>query len=166
MANIITIVRILCSIALLFCSVFSVEFYALYITAGISDILDGIIARKTHSAGEFGAKLDTVADMALFSVCFIKLLPAWKPEIWVCIWVSVIAAIKVINIVLGFVMYKKFVSIHSFMNKVAGAMLFVLPLALKFIDRRYAVSVVCSVATFAVVQECYFIKTEKDVNNE
>ncbi len=64
MANIITIVRILCNIALLFCSVFSVEFYALYITAGISDILDGIIARKTHSAGEFGAKLDTVADMA------------------------------------------------------------------------------------------------------
>ena len=87
----------------------------------------------------------------------------WKPEIWVCIWVSVIAAIKVINIVLGFVMYKKFVSIHSFMSKVAGAMLFVLPLALKFIDRRYAVSVVRSVATFAVVQECYFIKTEKDV---
>ena len=57
MANIITGVRILCSIALLFCPVFSPAFYALYIAAGLSDMTDGIVARKTGTAGAFGAKV-------------------------------------------------------------------------------------------------------------
>ena len=62
MANIITFVRILCSIAILFCPVFSVAFYSLYITAGLTDMIDGWVARKTNTVSEFGAKLDTVAD--------------------------------------------------------------------------------------------------------
>ena len=59
MANIITIMRILCSIAILFCPVFSMAFYSLYITAGVSDIADGGVARRTNTASELGAKLDT-----------------------------------------------------------------------------------------------------------
>lgn len=35
MANIVTSLRIVCSIALLFCPVFSSAFYALYLTAGV-----------------------------------------------------------------------------------------------------------------------------------
>ena len=45
-ANIITIIRIFCSIAILFCSVFSLAFYVLYITAGVSDMVDGWVARR------------------------------------------------------------------------------------------------------------------------
>ncbi len=59
MANIITIIRILCSIAILFCPVFSMAFYSLYITAGVSDMADGWVARQTNTASKFGAKLDT-----------------------------------------------------------------------------------------------------------
>ena len=75
MANIITIIRILCSIALLFCPVFSAVFYALYITAGVSDMLDGWVARRTHTVSELGAKLDTIADIVFVVVCLVKLLP-------------------------------------------------------------------------------------------
>ena len=46
LANDITIIRILCSIALLFFSAFSVAFYVLYITSGISDMVDGWVARR------------------------------------------------------------------------------------------------------------------------
>ena len=75
MANIITGIRIVCSIALLFFPVFSPAFYALYIIAGISDMIDGAVARKTGTASEFGSKLDTAADFILVVVCLIKLLP-------------------------------------------------------------------------------------------
>ena len=64
MANIITCLRIVCSIALLFCSVFSPAFYTLYIAAGISDMTDGTVARKTGTVSEFGSKLDTAADFS------------------------------------------------------------------------------------------------------
>ena len=50
MANFITIIRILCSFALLFCTPLSLPFYALYTAAGLSDIFDGLIARKTNTA--------------------------------------------------------------------------------------------------------------------
>ena len=68
-ANIITGFRILCSIALLFCSPFSPPFYALYLVAGLTDMIDGLIARKTNTVSTFGARLDTAADFALVAVC-------------------------------------------------------------------------------------------------
>ena len=75
MTNTITIIRILCSIAILFCPVFSVAFYSFYITAGLSDMIDGWVARRTNTVSEFGSKLDTVADVIFVVVCLVKLLP-------------------------------------------------------------------------------------------
>ena len=161
MANIITIIRILCSIALLFCPVFSAVFYALYITAGVSDMLDGWVARRTHTVSELGAKLDTIADIVFVVVCLIKLLPVMNIPLWLYIWIGVIAVIKVINIVSGFVVQKRFVAVHSVMNKVTGVLLFCLPLMLSFIDLKYSAMAVCSIATFAAVQEGHFIRTKK-----
>ncbi len=57
LANTITGIRIVCSIALLFCPVFSPVFYALYITAGVSDMVDGTVARKTIPSASSGPNL-------------------------------------------------------------------------------------------------------------
>ena len=62
MANIITGFRVLISIALLFCPVFSPVFYVLYLIAGLADMIDGTIARRTNTVSEFGARFDTAAD--------------------------------------------------------------------------------------------------------
>ena len=161
MANIITSIRILCSIALLFCPVFSTAFYSLYIFAGLSDMIDGWIARKTNTVSEFGAKLDTIADFVFVVVCLVKLLPIMDIPIWLYVWVGIIASIKVVNIVSGFVVQKQFVAVHSVMNKVTGVVLFVLPLTFSFIDLRYSAAVVCLIATFAAVQEGHFVRTKK-----
>lgn len=160
MANIITIVRILCSIAILFCPVFSVAFYALYITAGLFDMIDGWVARRTNTVSEFGAKLDTVADFVFVVVCLVKLLPVMDVPVWLYVWIGIIAVIKIINIVSGYVVQKRFVSVHSVMNKVTGVLLFVLPLTLSFIDLKYSATVVCVFATFAAIQEGHFIRTK------
>ena len=107
MANMITGTRIVCSIALLFCSVFSIPFYALYIIAGITDMIDGAVARKTQTVSEFGSKLDTIADFVFVAVCLIKIVPAVHIDKWMYIWIAIIAVIKLINIVSGFVIQKK-----------------------------------------------------------
>ena len=161
LANIITIIRILCSIAMLFRPVFSAAFYALYITAGISDIVDGWVARKTNTVSEFGAKLDTVADIIFVVICLVKLLPVMDISLWLYVWIGIVALIKAINIVSGFVVQKRFVAVHSVMNKVTGVLLFSLPLTLSFIDLRYSAIAVCAIATFAAVQEGHFIRTKK-----
>ena len=159
MANLITCIRIVCGIALLFCPVFSPAFYALYLAAGISDMLDGTVARKTGTVSELGSKLDTAADFVLVIVCLIKLLPAVRAPTWLIVWIIVIAGIKAINLVSGYVMRKEIVVLHTAMNKVAGILLFVLPLTLTFIDLKYSGPVVSAAATFAAIQEGHKIRT-------
>ena len=166
MANIITIIRILCSIVLLFCPAFSAAFYLLYITAGVSDMADGWAARRTNTVSAFGAKLDTVADVIFVVVCLIKLLPVMEIPAWIYVWIGIIVLIKVINVVSGFVVQKHFVAVHSVMNKVTGVLLFLLPLTISFIDLRYSAIAVCTIATiatFAAVQEGHFIRTKKTI---
>ena len=160
MANFITGLRIVFSVVLLFCPVFSPAFYALYIAAGVTDMIDGAVARKTGTVSEFGAKLDTTADFVLVVVCLIKLLPVLHVPAWLIIWIAIIAFIKVANIAAGYIRQKEFLSVHSIMNKVTGGLLFVFPLTLSFIDLRYSAAVVCVVATAAAIHEGYLIKTE------
>ena len=106
MADIITLMRILLSFVLLFCPVFSPAFFALYVAAGISDMIDGAVARKTDTVSELGSRLDTVADLVLTAVCLIRLLPALDVPIWLYVWISGIAAIKLVNIAVGYVRQK------------------------------------------------------------
>ena len=158
LANCITAIRILCSIALLFFPAFSTGFYVLYITAGISDMVDGWVARRTHTASELGAKLDTIADIVFVIVCLVILLPVLNIPVWLWVLIGIIALIKVINIISGFIVQKRFVSVHSTMNKVTGLLLFIFPLTLSFIDLKYSAAVICIFATFAAIQEGHFIR--------
>ena len=160
MANTITCIRIISAIALLFCPVFSPVFYALYTTAGVSDMIDGAAARKTGTVSEFGSKLDTAADFVLVVVCLIKLIPVIHIPPFLIIWIIVIAVIKAINLISGYVVRKKLVVLHTAMNKATGMLLFVLPLTLTFIDLKYSGAVVSTLATFAAVQEGHMIRTD------
>ena len=153
MANIITGIRILCSIALLFFSVFSPIIYILYIVAGLSDMIDGTVARKTGRVSEFGSRFDTVADLAFVVVCMIKMIPALDIPIWLMIWIAVIALIKVVNIILGYVWLRKLVAAHTVMNKITGFALFLLPLTVSIIDLRISGVIICVLATFAAISE-------------
>lgn len=160
MANIITGCRILCSILLLFFPALSPAFFILYLVAGFTDMIDGTIARKTNTASEFGSRLDTIADMVFVAVCMIKLFPVLTIPAWLLIWIGVIAIIKVINILSGYILQKKFVDKHTILNKVTGAVLFILPLTLPLIELKYSGGFVCALATLAAVQEGHLIRRD------
>ncbi|MBQ3518484.1 MAG: CDP-alcohol phosphatidyltransferase family protein, partial [Clostridia bacterium] len=106
-ANIITGCRIIGSILLLFFPTFSLAFYITYLMCGFSDMIDGTIARKTNSISKFGSRLDTVADLIFVVVSLFKLVPAIHIPVWLWIWGGVIAAIKISNIIWGYVAEKQ-----------------------------------------------------------
>ncbi len=162
MANTITFFRIAVSIALLFCPAFSPPFYVFYIAAGLSDMLDGFVARKTDTVSKFGARLDTIADFVFVVACLIKLLPILIIPAWLYGWIGMIALIKAVNIVSGFTVQKRFAAVHSVMNKATGVLLFLLPLAIPVLPLKYSAIVVCSAATFAAIQEGHFIRTGRE----
>ena len=124
-------------------------------------MIDGTVARKTNTVSKFGERLDSSADMLFVLVCFIKLIPVLDIPLWLYIWISVIVLIRIVNIISGFVIQKRFVILHTVLNKLTGALLFLLPLTLQFVDLPYSAAIVCFIATFAAVQEGHYIRARK-----
>ena len=160
LANILTGCRIFGSILLLFFPTFSVAFYIIYLFCGFSDMIDGTIARKTNSTSKFGSQLDTIADFFFVVVSLFKLLPVIHIPGWLWIWGSVIAVIKISNIIWGYVSKKQFTSFHTIMNKVTGLLLFLLPLTVSFVELKYIAIAVCSIATLSAIQEWFYVITD------
>ena len=158
-ANIVTACRILGSVLLLLFPAFSVAFYSIYIICGFSDMIDGTIARKTNSTSELGSKIDTTADLVFVTASLIKILPVIHIPGWLWIWGIVIAMIKIGSLIWGCVSKKQFISLHTAMNKITGLLLFLLPLTLHFVEVKYSSIAVCSIATFAAIQEMFYVAT-------
>ena len=161
MANALTIGRMALSLMLLCFPAFSAPFISLYVIAGLTDMADGWIARKTGTVSELGARLDTAADFVFVAAGLVKLLPVLELPRFILVWTALIAAIKCINVLSGFIMQKRFVAVHTALNRIAGVLLFVLPLTVPLADLRYSGSVVCLAATIAAIQEGHFIRMKK-----
>lgn len=157
--NIVTSLRILGAAAMLFLHANGFAFWTIYALCGISDMLDGYLARRLHCESESGARLDSVADILFTGVCIWKLIPEIAFPKWVWIWIAVIAAVKIINVISSLVVYRKIVLPHTRMNKLTGLMLFILiPLVFRT-GRMIIVAILCSVALFAAVEEGHLIRT-------
>ena len=159
MANALTICRIVLSVALLLPDAFSLPFFLIYALAGLTDMLDGFVARKTGTESELGAKLDSIADLVLTITCLVKVLPAISVPTWLWIWVAAIALTKVINVVSGLVIERRLVLPHTIANKVAGLVAFLVPFAIPMLGVTVPAIVACVIATFAAVQEGHLIRT-------
>ena len=160
-ANIITGSRIVCSLPLLFIPLASAWFYVLYLLCGLSDMIDGTVARRTKSTSEFGAKLDTVSDFVFMIVALVKFVPYLHIPVWLWIWIGVIAMMKLGNAAWGFVRTKKLISPHTVLNKITGLLLFILPVTISFVDLTHTLPIVCAVATVAAIHEVYDTYSEK-----
>jgi CDP-diacylglycerol--glycerol-3-phosphate 3-phosphatidyltransferase len=125
-------------------------------------MIDGTIARKTHSTSKFGSQLDTFADLIFAVVSLIILLPAIRIPWWLWIWGGVIAIIKISNIIWGYVSEKQFISLHTSMNKATGLLLFLLPLTISFVEWKYIAIAVCSIATISAIQEGVYVVTDRE----
>ena len=165
-ANVITGVRIVCALALIFCPTFSGWFYALYVLGGASDVLDGIAARHFGKETKLGARLDTVADTVFTVIVLVKVVRAIVVPTWLIVWTVGIAVIKAVNVVSGFVLYKRFVSEHTVMNKLCGALLFAIPLCIDRLPWQALANLTiltCVTATAAAAQEGYYIRSGKEI---
>lgn len=158
-ANYISVSRAIMSIMLLIPETFSIAFYIIYIYCGISDMLDGFIARKSKNESKIGARLDSVADMIFVIVAIIKILPALCLSKGIIIWTVIIALIKVTNVICAYICYKKLVLPHTIANKITGFILFIAPFIILNTNSIVFEIIICSITTFAAVQEGHYIRT-------
>lgn len=127
--NIITCVRILGTVALVFIEPFCVAFYVIWTICGVSDVLDGTVARMLKKESKFGARLDSIADIMFYLLMLYRVLPtliAVLPR-WIWIIVCAIALTRSGAYLTALIKFKRFASLHSYLNKLSGFMLFLVP---------------------------------------
>ena len=152
-ANGITVSRILFSLCLFLLSPSSVPFVVLYLLCGLTDVLDGFVARKLRTESKTGERLDSAADLFFAVVYAVKILPFLNIPLWIWIWTVIIASAKITEILIASKKTHRLSIEHSFGNKLTGLLLFFLPLSVCVVDVKYTATLVCAVATVTVIKE-------------
>lgn len=122
--NILTAARIILSIFILTAAPLSPLFFTIYIGCGVTDILDGYIARKTKTTSRIGAIFDSIADFIFISASLFKIIPAIVIPLWVLIWIFIIAFVRIASLIVGYRKYHTLCFLHTYANKAAGIVLF------------------------------------------
>ena len=155
LADAITVCRMIGTLFLLFLRPFSAEFLWIYAFTGLTDALDGWIARKTGTASDFGARLDSIADLLFYAVTMFRLAPllwdALPEDIWYA--VAVILLIRVSVYLIAAKKYRRFASLHTYLNKLTGGAVFLIPF---LCTTGYAAAycrITCGIAAVAALEE-------------
>ena len=153
--NIITCFRIAGTVGLLFIPAFSIPFFILYILCGISDLMDGWIARMTGTTSELGTKLDSIADLLFYAVMALKTFPALWEHLPIGVWIIVLGTVIVRLFSYAFVAVtkKSFASLHTYLNKVTGFMVFIIPFYVRTSYVALFSYTGCIVAAIATLEE-------------
>jgi len=154
--NIITALRIVGSIDLLFCNVAGWQFWTLYVFCGISDMIDGWLARKLQAESKTGSVLDSIADLSFVACCAIQLLPTMSIPSWLWIWAGIIVIIKIVNQIIALTRIKQLCLPHTIANKLTGFLLFLTVPTISWCIIPIAIAAI--ITTFAAIQECHSIR--------
>lgn len=162
-ADSVTSVRIALSILLLFFSTDTKRFLIVYTAAGVTDVLDGLIARKIGAVGEFGARLDSIADLMFYGIMLVKLLPRLYRAlpIGVICAVGVVLLLRAASYIIAAIKYRRFASLHTWLNKLCGASVFLLPYIPLSAVGAYGWAA-CALAFAAALEELLIHLTQKE----
>jgi len=156
--------RIVCSVFIVLTKPFSLLFWILYIVCGISDILDGFVARSMKQESEFGAKLDSIADIIFISSVTIVLIPIIKIPYWVWICIVVVIFIRILSYLVGLKKFYTFTSLHTYGNKLTGLLLFITPIFYVIFNFNITTIILSISAILSSVEELIIIISTKELN--
>ena len=163
--NIITILRIIGTLFLVACENNSITFYIVFTLCGISDVVDGFIARVTHSVSSLGARLDSIADLLFYTVMGVKFLPEMIRILPWQIWIVATAVIvtRIICYIITAIRFRCFAAMHTYMNKLTGFVIFTIPYTIVtgyFVAHCVIISVVSSLSTLEELVMTLMMKDE------
>jgi len=126
--NILSLCRIGFSLALLLATDSPVAFVALYLLCGITDVLDGTLARRFHMESKPGAKLDSIGDFVFWAIVLYLLFFKANIEysMGLIMGVIVIVVLRAVNFLITRIRFRVWGMLHSWGNKATGLLLFIL----------------------------------------
>jgi cardiolipin synthase len=177
LANQLTILRIMLTPAFVLCVVYDYLGAALvtFLVAGLTDALDGLIARRAGQRTSLGAWLDPMADKLLLVSTFIVLtlpgiplanhLPLWLTVLVISRDVVIVGVVAIVNLAIGPRTFRP-----SIWGKMATATFIVTSVAVMFYNWRRETSIVVeafvwlSLALTVISSGDYFLKLRRLIN--
>ena len=164
--NVITVIRMLGSFLLLLTVPLSPLFFGIYLLCGMSDMLDGYLARKWQVSSPLGATLDSIGDCVFVLIALYMLLPVIAMPKWVINWIGGIFFLKGCTFALGYLRYGGVAFLHTYLNKIAGAMLFCFPMLYGVMEVKTVSLLLCTVATLAAGEEFLITASTKELHRD
>ena len=160
LANFLSALRLILSVFLPGAYQFSMPlFLFIYLICGLSDILDGYIARKTNSQTKFGAQLDSFADLFFFgSIAALFFRWAGNEQGLLLLLLLAVLVVRGMNLLIAGIKFRCLAMLHTWANKFAGLLVFVAPLAFAF-DCTAGLLFICGVALIAALEESSILLT-------
>ncbi len=153
--NMLTLLRLIGAVCLIFLKPLTGLYYIVYTVCGLTDALDGFIARKFDCCTPLGSKLDSVADLSFYIVMLVKLIPVlWlRLPRWFWLWIGAILVIRICAYLVAAWKYHRFASLHTYWNKATGLLVFLVPYMLATDVFVWFAGAVCTVATIGSGRE-------------
>ncbi len=166
--NKLSFIRIIFSLLLFFTKPLSYLFFIIYLICSISDVLDGYVARKYNLVTDFGAKLDSIADMTMFLSLIIVLLPVLNFTLEIYVLILIIVILKIASAIYYYIKFEKLSTIHSYLNKITGLLIILIPILLISAPSENLIAIICIIATIAAIEEFLIIRYSQylDINCE
>lgn len=139
-------------------------FVALYAVLGLTDFLDGALARAWNQASPFGSMLDSVADVAYYvSTAYfaIVLFPAYlTPNIP---YVAACLALYGTLLAVGRVRTGRIVLPHTHLSRIAGALVVVVVFGSFLVDTTWLFRGVIALYGVAIVEQIVMVARYGDI---
>jgi len=164
--NSITVSRIIGSLLLLLPAPLSFAFFLIYFWCGISDALDGYIARRTNNVSQAGATLDSLADLIFTAAILIVFVPVLSWKLWMLCWIAEIAVLRFLSLAIG---YKKFHApafLHTYANKLSGFALFCFPLLYLAAGLPITMCILCVISNLSALEELLITLSSKTLDRD
>jgi cardiolipin synthase len=176
-ANQLTFLRILAVPAFVLLLIYGYLGWALvlFLGAGATDALDGLIARRANQRTSLGAWLDPMADKLLVVAAFITLtlpgvnvtnhIPLWLTVLLISRDIVIVSVVAVVNLAVGPRTFRP-----SFLGKAATATYMVVSLVFLYFNWRQERSVVVDLAVYAALaltlisSADYFVRMRRLIN--
>ncbi len=130
--NALSLLRLVGAVVLLGLVPLSPAYYVVFTLAGLTDALDGFLARRWGVCSQLGARLDSIGDLFFYGIMLLGTFPVLRLRLPLLCWygVAVVLLIRIASYITGAVKFKCFTAIHTYGNKATGFLLFLLPYVL------------------------------------
>ena len=164
--NILSVSRVIAaSFLFTFNDFYDPTFLAIYIFCAATDFFDGKIARKYHCESKLGAALDSIGDGMTY-LPLLKILVVQKAvPSWVVIWLLVDIGVALLGAVIALKRFKKFFIPHTYIGKLLGFVVFVLPIMVQFMPVIAWVVAIAVTATINVLEIIYIQIASKEAQD-